>query len=303
MPQGTFRIRRPWDIITEGFSVFRHCDDDLQERVGSIHRPFALVPATAHPSSDLSCRSAPHSVSVQPGDLDPEPTIRCDAVLLEVSVTLGLAGLVGRRREAHGRNRLVDAPESFDRAEVRGESEGDDLTGPGNRAERLGLLRVAPDEVGAYGLFSAVPDTVVGLVEPMRTEDAYQSVGLARHLLAVGLGRLPGAGRSRLKVSFDPLDELARRLCLGAGFRTVSPTRTYIRGLSSPSGKIVASSSPVLGGPGLSDRCVHKPRMNKARSQSQAFPRDGIAVVDRLAFKTGGPPTGDHGRGGLRGPK
>ncbi|MGC2034028.1 MAG: GNAT family N-acetyltransferase [Thermoplasmata archaeon] len=102
----------------------------------------------------------------------------------------------------------------------------------------LDLAIYAPNgDVGAYGLFWADPTTKVGLVEPMRTEDAYRGLGLARHLLAVGLGRSAGAGCSRSKVSFDPVNEPARRLYLGAGFRTVSITRTYVRGLSSPAGR------------------------------------------------------------------
>jgi GNAT superfamily N-acetyltransferase len=84
-------------------------------------------------------------------------------------------------------------------------------------------------EPAAYGLFWADPVTGVGLVEPMRTADPYQGLGLARHLFAVGLDRLASAGCSRLKVSFDPLNEPARRLYRGAGFHPVSATRTYIR--------------------------------------------------------------------------
>ncbi|EQD60723.1 GCN5-related N-acetyltransferase, partial [mine drainage metagenome] len=97
----------------------------------------------------------------------------------------------------------------------------------------LDLAIYAPNgDAGAYGLFWADPITRVGLVEPMRTEAAYQGLGLARHLLAVGLDRLARSGCSRLKVSFDPLYEPARRLYLDAGFQTVSTTRTYVRDLS-----------------------------------------------------------------------
>ncbi len=81
-----------------------------------------------------------------------------------------------------------------------------------------------------YGVFWADPVTAVGLVEPMRTEDGYQGLGLARHLLAVGLERLAGAGCSRMKVSFDPLNAPAQRLYLGAGFQPISSTRNYVRG-------------------------------------------------------------------------
>jgi GNAT superfamily N-acetyltransferase len=107
-------------------------------------------------------------------------------------------------------------------------------------AERLGecslyqpeldLVVYAPDgAVAAYGLFWADPVTGVGLVEPMRTEDAYQGLGLARHLLAAGLDRLAARGCSRLKVSWLAGNRAARRLYLGAGFRPRSTSRTWRR--------------------------------------------------------------------------
>jgi GNAT superfamily N-acetyltransferase len=84
-------------------------------------------------------------------------------------------------------------------------------------------------DVAAYGLFWADPVTGVGLVEPMRTEAAYQGLGLARHVLATGLDRLAARGCSRLKVSYLPGNEAARRLYLGVGFRPGSTSRTYRR--------------------------------------------------------------------------
>jgi GNAT superfamily N-acetyltransferase len=84
-------------------------------------------------------------------------------------------------------------------------------------------------DVAAYGLFWADPVTGVGLVEPMRTEDAYQGLGLARHVLARGLELLAAHGCSRLKVSYLAGNEAARRLYLGAGFRQGTTSRTYRR--------------------------------------------------------------------------
>jgi GNAT superfamily N-acetyltransferase len=82
----------------------------------------------------------------------------------------------------------------------------------------LDLAVVAPDgQVAGYGLFWADPVTRVGLVEPMRTEDAHQRRGLASHLLAAGLDRLAAHGCERLKVSNDI------SLYLRAGFQ---PLRT-----------------------------------------------------------------------------
>jgi predicted N-acetyltransferase YhbS len=59
--------------------------------------------------------------------------------------------------------------------------------------------------------------TRVGLVGPMRTEDAHQRRGIASHLLAAGLEQLAAHGCKRLKVSNDI------SLYLRAGFE---PLRT-----------------------------------------------------------------------------
>lgn len=102
---------------------------------------------------------------------------------------------------------------------------------------RLDLTVYAPNEdVAAFGLFWPDPVTKVGLVEPMRTEENYQGRGIASHLLACGLERLAESGCTRAKVSFDVLNEPARRLYLGGGFRPVSTTRSYLRSLPSDHG-------------------------------------------------------------------
>lgn len=68
----------------------------------------------------------------------------------------------------------------------------------------LDLMVAAPDgEPAGYGLFWADPVTGVGLVEPMRTEQAHQNRGIASHILATGLSRLAAHGCRRLKVSND----------------------------------------------------------------------------------------------------
>jgi GNAT superfamily N-acetyltransferase len=69
---------------------------------------------------------------------------------------------------------------------------------------QLDLAVLAPDgSVAGYGLFWADLTTGVGLVEPMRTEEAHAGRGLASHVLAEGLRRLAAAGCERLKVSND----------------------------------------------------------------------------------------------------
>ena len=78
----------------------------------------------------------------------------------------------------------------------------------------LDLRVLAPDgQLAGYGLFWPDSVTGVGLVEPMRTQDAYQRRGIASHLLATGLERLAQCGCDRVKVSSGI------PLYLRAGFR------------------------------------------------------------------------------------
>jgi GNAT superfamily N-acetyltransferase len=65
------------------------------------------------------------------------------------------------------------------------------------------VVQATDGQVAGYGLFWADPVTGVGLVEPMRTEDAFQRRGIASHVLATGLERLAQFGCRRLKVSSD----------------------------------------------------------------------------------------------------
>jgi GNAT superfamily N-acetyltransferase len=90
----------------------------------------------------------------------------------------------------------------------------------------LDLAVVAADgQVAGYSLFWFDPVTEVGLVEPMRVEDAYQRRGLARALLTEGLDRLAKRGARRLKVGYAT--DVARGLYVGAGFRVTSTTSSY----------------------------------------------------------------------------
>jgi len=90
-------------------------------------------------------------------------------------------------------------------------------------------VRTVAGDLAAYSLFWADPVTGVGLVEPMRTEQAFQQMGLGRHLISVGLERLAAFGCSRLKVCYVEGNEAARRLYLGSGFRPCSRSCTYRR--------------------------------------------------------------------------
>jgi len=85
----------------------------------------------------------------------------------------------------------------------------------------------ADGRVAGYALFWFDPTTLVGLLEPMRVEDAYQRRGLARMLLTNGLHRLASKGARRLKVGFAT--DAARNLYVGAGFVQTSVDRLLIR--------------------------------------------------------------------------
>ena len=71
-------------------------------------------------------------------------------------------------------------------------------------------------DVAGYSLFWADRNTRVGLVEPMRTIDAFQGLGIARAMLATGLELLTRTGCQRMKVS------AATPLYLNAGFHATS---------------------------------------------------------------------------------
>jgi GNAT superfamily N-acetyltransferase len=85
----------------------------------------------------------------------------------------------------------------------------------------------ADGRVAGYALFWLDHATLVGLLEPMRVEDAYQRRGLARVLLTNGLDRLARKGALRLKVGFET--DAARNLYIGAGFVQTSVDRLLIR--------------------------------------------------------------------------
>ncbi len=86
-------------------------------------------------------------------------------------------------------------------------------------------VEAADGQVAGYALFWFDPVTEVGLVEPMRVEDAYQRRGLARAMLTAGLDRLAKSGARRLKVGYAT--DVARGLYVGAGFRVSFTSRSY----------------------------------------------------------------------------
>ena len=84
-------------------------------------------------------------------------------------------------------------------------------------------VEAADGPVAGYALFWFDPVTEVGLLEPMRVEDAYQRRGLARAMLTAGLDRLAAQGARRLKVGYAT--DVACALYTGAGFQVTSTTR------------------------------------------------------------------------------
>ena len=88
------------------------------------------------------------------------------------------------------------------------------------------------NSVAAYGLFWYDPETATGLVEPMRTEDAHQRRGLARHILTTGLDLLAKAGAVRIKICYEPDNPASKHLYLSAGFEPLRQTVVYSRRLA-----------------------------------------------------------------------
>jgi ribosomal protein S18 acetylase RimI-like enzyme len=105
-------------------------------------------------------------------------------------------------------------------------------------------VEAAGGQAAGYALFWFDSVTMVGIVEPMRVEDAYQRRGLARALLTSGLDRLAKRGARRLKVGYST--DAARRLYVGAGFRVTATTRSYRRRTPVATGPAAAKVSALL---------------------------------------------------------
>jgi len=93
---------------------------------------------------------------------------------------------------------------------------------------RLDLVVLAPDgSVAGYALFWHDPVTGVGLVEPVRVEDAHAGRGIGYAMLSAGLDRLARAGATRLKIGWE--SDRARELYTRLGFAEVETFTTYHR--------------------------------------------------------------------------
>lgn len=91
----------------------------------------------------------------------------------------------------------------------------------------LDLVVFHEDQAAAFGMFWLDPNTGVGMVEPMRTEEDHQRRGLARHVLTSGVDRLAALGAERIKLCYRPANEAAKNLYLSAGFVPDNSTVTY----------------------------------------------------------------------------
>jgi len=100
-------------------------------------------------------------------------------------------------------------------------------------------IEATDGRVAGYSLYWFDPVTKVGLVEPVRVEDAYQRRGLARAMLTAGIERLAAKGAQRMKVSYGT--EAAAALYQGVGFQPTSTTTWYRRRSPSEELRPVAS--------------------------------------------------------------
>jgi GNAT superfamily N-acetyltransferase len=96
------------------------------------------------------------------------------------------------------------------------------------RAELDLLVRAIDSSVAAYALFWADPVTGVGLVEPVRVEQAHGGLGIARGLVAAGVRMLAQAGCTRAKVAHRADNPAAGRAYRSVGFVARGVTRTYV---------------------------------------------------------------------------
>lgn len=98
----------------------------------------------------------------------------------------------------------------------------------------LAVIHDATGDTAAYGLFWYDPTSATGLVEPMRTEDAHQRRGLARHVLTAGVDLLARAGAARIKICYEPDNPASGHLYRDVGFRPCRTTVTVSRPAASP---------------------------------------------------------------------
>ena len=134
------------------------------------------------------------------------------------------------------RTETMDQPHHFTRRNGRHEEER--LRQTSLYSSDLDLVvHDSNDEPAGYGLFWYDPVTATGVVEPMRTEDAHQKRGLARHILTAGIDRLVQAGAERISIGYEPDNPASGHLYRSVGFEPVKQTDMYAgRTDAAPSG-------------------------------------------------------------------
>jgi ribosomal protein S18 acetylase RimI-like enzyme len=125
---------------------------------------------------------------------------------------------------------LTDRTERRDASHPMRRRNGDSV------AERLGqcslydpaldlAVETFDGRVAGYSLYWFDPTTKVGLVEPVRVEEEFYRLGLARAMLTAGIDRLVERGAERVKVSYE--SDTAGALYQGIGFRRKSTATWY----------------------------------------------------------------------------
>lgn len=87
----------------------------------------------------------------------------------------------------------------------------------------------ADGHAAAYGLCWFDPVTTLGFVEPMGTYEPHRRLGLARHVLTAGIGRLADAGATRVRINYEDGNPASKTLYLSAGFRPAMTTAMFTR--------------------------------------------------------------------------
>lgn len=220
---------------------------------GALQCDPVAVPGVSHPPLSVVWAAAVSAV----GDLGvgrvEVPVREDDTELLGLVTGMGFAATDERSgttwMRAQDRPEVVGLPYGFmiqDRAQPTGRSHPMRQRNGNAVEERLrqcslydpGLdleIVSADGDAAGYALFWVDPVTGVGLVEPMRVEEAFQRRGIARALLSAGLDRMAQRGASRFKVGF--ITDAARSLYVGAGFRVTEMVRSYVRDFRAPSGR------------------------------------------------------------------
>jgi GNAT superfamily N-acetyltransferase len=216
-------------LLTSWRSAPWQCDPIVVPGASSVDLDAVWARAMEH-----AAKCAPDGFNVPVGDDDNAIT----ALALRSGLTPGDRDSTGWM-DAADRPALVEPAEGFvltDRSQRQHaphpmqSRSGDDVA---QRLEQCSLydpsldiaVETADGQAAGYSLYWFDPVTRVGLVEPVRVEDAFQRRGLARAMLTAGIDRLVANGAQRVKVSWE--SEAAGALYLGLGFQRTSTTTWY----------------------------------------------------------------------------